>query len=293
MSRDHIDIFDDDDDSVLSRGSSRSHFEWPVKGRIFPQCETIVDWATHVRCLSTKRFIRFVQANNGKKLVCENGHNHLFEGKLFIPADEFGRHGAFPNVLPRELQPTDGEITASRWKIPKESKRRLDGEEYCAKCSAPPFPLYQTDDQTVLWEWITEYDSELLEKIHVDLRAKQGTDMRNWFGSISQALRTRIIRRINMSPLHIDHGISRKIADAHWHLLSRASRRFLQRNFLFPLCKKCNGSKSSKLWDRSDLTRMYIVTYYDDSVAAAKRDSARWALLEETLDVIYTQEKVG
>lgn len=182
---DIFDIFDDADGAMPVRSpSTRGTHEWPVKDRVFPPCEEILDWAMGTKCLSAKRFIRFVQK-----------------------------------------------------------------------------------------------------------QSKPGTNMRNWFGAISQTLRTKIIRRINMSPLHVDHGISRKLADAHWHLLSRASRRFLQKNFVFTLCKKCNGSKSSKLWEREALTNMYVDTYHDGSIAAAKHD-ARWLLLEETLDVFYQRKEV-
>jgi len=195
--------------------------------------------------------------------------------------------------LPRELQPTDAEVRAKRWKISKEAKDRLGAEECCAKCGAPPFLAFINPEPAALWEWLSEYDEDLLAVIQKDLRGKAGVEMSDWFFHVSPTMKMKITRRLTQSPLVVDHGIPRKIGDFHWQKLSRSSRRFLQQNFLFALCKKCNGSKSAKLFDRHELIRMYIDTYYDGSIAAAKSDARRWELLEETLRPFYEEQRTA
>lgn len=266
-----------------------SEFEWTIEDRVFEPCEK-TDWGQQDRCGSTVRLIRFVPTNSGKKLVCANDHNHAFEGNAFIPAEEFGPGGSFEGVLPAELQPSERELReliVKRWKISRESKNRLDSQTECASCLTPPFPVYRVDSHAELWDWIAEHDRDLLAKIHARLRESPGTELADWYASIPTDLRSEVMDRINMSLFHVDHGVPRKIANLRWALLSRSSRRFLQRNLLFALCRKCNGSKSSRLIERDRLVEMYVQTYYDGSRAAAIHDLARWKILNETLDRIY------
>jgi hypothetical protein len=96
-----------------------------------------------------------------------------------------------------------------------------------------------------------------------------------------------------MSKLAIDHGVPRKVGDQIWLLLSARERTFLQKSFLLLLCRQCNGAKSSKLLPREQLEALFVATYYDDSIAAAYADVARWTLLTSVLDKVYQQEALG
>lgn len=263
--------------------------EFPIN-RLFEPCQ---DWtSTDGYCLNTSRSILYVRSNGGKQLICGNGHAMLHNGKPFIPAYEFADGGAFAGVLPPEQMPKGSTIKGSRWKPSRQSIARLSEFTSCARCGAAEFNSYENKDTTKLWTWLNEFAPDLVSAVHLELRAKPGAELKDWFQHISVALRTRIVKRADDSILNIDHGVPRKVGDRLWPLLSTDERLFLQETLLFMMCRMCNGSKSSKLLPNDELTRIYAETLYG-SIAAAKQDSIRWELFQAVLEKAYQQRAYG
>jgi hypothetical protein len=263
--------------------------EFEVPGRFEP-CQ---DWnSIDGYCLSTVRAILHTRSNNSKQLICGNGHTRLHEGKINIPAFQFDEGGAFADVLPPELTPRASTIKKSRWSVPRAALARLDEFTSCARCGAEEFQAYGNKDSQLLWAWISEWEPELVAAVHTELRSKPGAKLQDWFLHTSVSLRTRIVARVEMSILHIDHGIPKKIGDALWPILTSDERHFVQQLLLFKMCRRCNGAKSAKLLPRDDLIRMYAETLYG-SLAAARHDSIRWQLLQDILDKAHEQRALG
>lgn len=298
-----MDGFDDDDPHERSSNESDepsydtggdpaatlSEDEFPVPGTFAP-CR---EWdSLNGYCFSTDRSILYTRTNNSKRLICGNAHFHEHDGKANIPGFEFAEGGAFAGILPYELMPLESTIKGSKWKIPRQARIRLSEFHSCAHCDIPEFNNYRNKDVSKLWAWLSQFAPELADAVHAEVRLAHGAEFKDWFALISVALRTRIIKRTEMSLLHIDHGIPKKIGEELWPLLEPDERRFLQATLLFQMCRKCNGSKSAKLLQREELTRMYGEVVYG-SVAAARQDTIRWRLFENVLEKAYERRALG
>jgi hypothetical protein len=263
--------------------------EFEVPG-IFEPCQ---DWnSIDGYCFNTSRAILHTRSNNSKQLICGNGHTLLHEGKVNIPAFQFADGGAFANVLPAELTPRASTVKKSRWAVPRAALARLDEFTSCARCRAEEFQAYGNKDTQLLWAWLSEWAPELVAAVHAELRSKPGAKLQDWFLHASVSLRTRIVTRVEMSLLQIDHGIPKKTGDELWPFLTSDERNFLQQLLLFKLCRRCNGAKSAKLLPRDELVRMYSETLYG-SFAAAQADPIRWLILQRVLDKAYEQRALG
>jgi hypothetical protein len=269
-----------------SAAGTNVEFEVP---RAFEPCRHLQS-AESTYCGSTRRFIRYVPSSSGRKLVCENEHSVQHNGKSFIPAYEFDDGGAFEGTLPEELLPNNARIRQTRWKISNKAEARLSGYSRCALCETQPFDMYANTKTLEAWQWIAQHDKPLLSEIHTELSAAPGIDLREWFGAASVALRQKIIERLSMSTLVIDHGVPRQIANDRWPFLSAAERVFLQEDLLFKLCRRCNGERASDLLPLERLTGMYVDTLYHGSLAAAKADTRRWIHFETVAKLIYRQK---
>lgn len=266
-----------------------SEDEFPLPGT-FPPCQ---EWdSLNGYCLSTTRSILYTRSNNSKRLICGNSHFYPHNGKSNIPGFEFAEGGAFEGILPFELMPLESTIKGSKWKVPRQVRARLSEFDSCARCNVPEFNNFHNKDTSKLWAWISEFAPDLAEAAHAEVRLAQGAELKHWFAIISVLLRTRIIKRTEMSILHIDHGIPKKIGDELWPLLDPEERRFLQNTLLFKMCRKCNGFKSAKLLPREELTQMYGAVVYG-SVAAARQDATRWRLFESVLAKVYERRALG
>lgn len=286
--KDQFDADGTSGDDVLPSGAVEHEF--PIDG-LFAPCDAR-PWPLRELCGDRERVIRFVPGNFGKALYCANGHHHKFEGKTFIPAEEFGRYGRFANVLPEELRPNDDELKSKRWKISKRVKTLLQGRAACAACGAVEINTWENPDPGGIWDWLTEHDQELLAEVQRELQQSPGVELQHWWHHISVELREAIRNRTAKSLLQFDHGIPRKTGNEFWWRFSRRGRLFLQESLIFKMCRKCNDEKSSKLLDREELVRRYVSFHFDGSLAAAMHD-ARWGTFMEVLEVVYGSGRVA
>lgn len=268
-----------------------AEFEFEVPGIYEPCRKWCFDDGGY--CLNTQRAIEFMDGNSGKKLVCGRGHAIEHNGKTFIPGWEFDEGGQFDGILPDDLLPTQTRIKQSRWKISRGAPIHRRKLTKCVRCKAPPYELYGGADPARAWAWLAKHAPEIIEAIHTQLRVQPGADLAQWFGEINDDLRKKVIKRLTLSALAIDHGVPRKVGDRLWLLLSVRERTFLQISLLLRLCRRCNAEKSSTLLPRDELEGLFVATYYDGSIAAARVDAARWTLLSEVLAKVYHEEQLG
>lgn len=289
-------IEEDADEAILASPDTADaasvYFDaWIVHGKFEP-CPAVIDWRGQ-SCDDQERFIEFVPTNSGKRLICGRNHRLAFEGKTWIPLEEFGPDGSFHDVLPDELCPSETELRARRWNPPKATKRRLEHQQECLKCDAPPLLTWRNSQTDNAWQWLTEHDREVIQAIHSELRGIDGpVDLAEWYEHLSTPMRKRVCERFNLSALENDHGIPRKVANERWYELSKPTRKFLQGDLIFKICRKCNGTKGSKLHPPEELLELYAKQYFHGSEVAARAD-ARFALFEEVLAVFYGISRTG
>lgn len=262
----------------------RVGYHFPIEGR-FQRCG-VYDWSAQTHCSDETRFIEYLPSNDGKRLICGDGHPHEYNGKSFIPAEEFGPHGDFANVLPPELVPSEKELRAKRWKLSSEAVKRLSQHNECASCRTPEYDPYKLADNAAVLEWISIYDEELKQLIQDELRKKQGVELRNWAAEITTALRSKIIERVHQSKISNDHGIPRKIGNDRWSSLSKDARTLLQSALVFPICRFCNLKRGAKPLPQEILVRLYAEYNYQ-SLAFAMADERRWVALQEIISAVY------
>ena len=268
--------------------ATRSEFEFPLE-KAYPPCQVWI-YPEGRYCLSTERSIIHLSSNSGKKIVCGNDHNHEHKGGAFIPAWEFGPGGEFEGVVPVEFLPPEAKITATRWKVSKARESVLRNFRECAHCGAPPYQ--GGSDKVRAWQWIQENDPEFLAEIQTELQKVQGFEFQRWFEALSQPMRAKVVKRLDMSTLTNDHSISRKIANGLWLDLSIDKRQLLQDGLVFKLCRHCNLGKAAKLISREAIVAMYTTINYG-SVAAARADERRWQLLEGLLTKVYGAKRIA
>jgi hypothetical protein len=259
-------------------------YEWEVPWDFEP-CG-VFDWETGGHCTEVVRVIRLVPSNSGKALYCARDHHHDFEGKTFIPRQEFGPGGAFYGILPPELTPNETQLRAARWKISKTVQELLSDRNVCAMCAIPEFNAWENADLADIWQWIMQYDTDLFKEIRTVLSGGAPVNFSDWFALLPGELRARVQERLNMSILVYDHGLPRKIGNQVWPMLSRPARDMLQQGLIFKICRKCNGTKSGTLPPLDVLLNMYTNYYFDGSESAA-RANPRWSALEEVISVVY------
>lgn len=176
--------------------------EFPVPATFDP-CR---DWNSFDGyCLSTTRSILYTRSNSSKQLICSNGHAQLHDGKPNIPSYHFAAGGEFAGVLPVELAPSDATVTKSRWAPPRQALARLEEFTSCARCGTDEFSAYGNNDASLLWDWISIWAPELAANVHMELKARPGAEMRDWFLHASVHLRKRIIRKVD-SPYRPRHS---------------------------------------------------------------------------------------
>lgn len=275
------------DDDVIS---GKIEHEFPVE-EAFDPCP-YAEYGSAETCGATDRYIRLVSGNFGKALYCGNGHRHDFEGKTFIPAEEFGPFGRFKNVLPEELRPDDEELRGKRWKIGKRVRKLLDQRNFCAACGSPPLDTFHSPDTSGIWDWLNQHDGKLFAEVRRALAQLPGFEFKNWYGLLPSDLKEAVRTRMNNSLLQYDHGIPRAVANELWWRFSPEGRAFLQSALIFRLCRRCNAAKGKRLLDRDELIRRYVAFYFDGSEPAAMHD-VRWNVFMDVLDIVYAAKELA
>ncbi len=281
-------IFPDSENAMLPQG--RIEHEWLLDEKFEP-CGR-VDWASQGTCVDVERVIRYVPGNFGKALYCTHDHHHLFEGKTFIPAAEFGRGGQFYGILPPELTPDEDELKGKRWKIAAGVKSALADRAFCANCLVQELNTWDHPDLAGIWDWLNESDSVLFGRVQEALNVHRGFELRNWWLLIPFDLREEVRVRTNKSILQYDHGIPRKKGNDVWYSLGRDARRFLQDSLIFRICRKCNDEKGASVPARDILIKRYVNFYFDGGLSAAMAD-ARWPVFEEVLNAVYGSGEIA